>query len=88
MIAEMENRAPRIELELDLACPECGHGFLMPFDTTAFFLDELRISPAQLLREIHCLAFYYHWNEREILGLHRSRRRAYLALLSDTLRQE
>jgi len=88
VIAEMEGLAPRIELELDLTCPECRHDFLLPFDTTAFFLDELRISAGQLLREVHCLAFYYHWSESEILALDRDRRRAYLALLTDALRQE
>jgi hypothetical protein len=88
VITAMEKRAPRVELELDLRCPECSHAFVTPFDTTAFFLDELRITAAQLLREVHFLAFYYHWNESEILALVRDRRRAYLALLSDTLRQE
>ena len=61
---------------------------VMPFDPTAFFFEELRISAERLLREVHVLAFYYHWSESEILGLERDRRRAYLALLSDTLRQE
>jgi hypothetical protein len=88
VIAEMEARAPRIDLELDLSCPECGHGFLMPFDTTAFFLDELRTTAGQLLREVHCLALYYHWSEHEILALNRDRRRDYLALLSDLRREE
>ena len=88
VITAMEERAPRVELELDLRCPECSHAFVMPFDTTGFFLDELRITASKLLREVHSLAFYYHWHESEILGLLRDRRRAYLALLSDTLRQE
>jgi hypothetical protein len=88
VIEAMESRAPRVELELDLACPECRRGFVMPFDMTAFFLDELRTTAAQLLREVHGLAFYYHWSESEILGLRRDRRRIYLALLSDLLRQE
>jgi hypothetical protein len=88
VITAMEERASRVELELELSCPECTHAFVMPFDTTAFFLDELRITADQLLREVHFLAFYYHWNESEILGLVRDRRRSYLSLLSDTLRQE
>jgi hypothetical protein len=88
VIAAIEARAPRVELELDLGCPECGHAFVMPFDTTAFFLDELRITAGQLLREVHFLAFYYHWTESQILDLGRDRRRTYLSLLSDTLRQD
>jgi hypothetical protein len=88
VIAAIEERAPRVELELDLGCPECGFAFVTPFDTTAFFLDELRITAGQLLREVHFLAFYYHWTEPQILDLGRNRRRTYLSLLSDTLRQE
>jgi len=59
-----------------------------PFDTTAFFFSEMKINGGQLLREIHSLAFYYHWSEAEIMGLPRDRRRAYLGLLRDALRQE
>ena len=88
VITAMEERAPRIDLELELTCPECGHDFVMAFDTTAFFLDELHATASQLFREVHFLAFYYHWREPEILRLTRDRRRAYLSFLSDTLRQE
>ena len=87
-ITAIEERAPRIDLELELTCPECSHAFVTPFDTTAFFLDELRATTGQLFREVHFLAFYYHWKEPEILSLARDRRRAYLSFLSDTLRQE
>jgi len=87
VIAEMEQRAPEVELELDLTCPECSHHFLLPFDTTAFFFDEMALKGEDLLHEVHALAFYYHWSEREILKLDRRRRRAYLALLNESLRQ-
>ncbi len=82
----MEGQAPKIELELALSCPECAQEFIFPFDTTAFFLQELRSNGRNLLREIHGLAFCYHWSEAEILNLDRERRRAYLSLLSDELR--
>ncbi len=88
VIAEMERVAPRVELELDAVCPECGHSFIAPFDTTAFFFEEMRASRDQLLREFHALAFYYHWNEKDILSLGRDRRRTYLRLLSEALRQD
>jgi hypothetical protein len=88
VIAAMEEQAPRVELELELSCPECNHTFVQPFDTTAFFFDEIRSTAGQLLREVHLLAFYYHWSESEILSLARDRRRTYLSLLNDTLRQE
>jgi hypothetical protein len=85
VIDEMERLAPKVEIELAIACPECSQAFDLPFDTTAYFFREMRVSGKQLLREVHQLAFYYHWTESEILGLVRSRRRAYLEMLSETL---
>jgi hypothetical protein len=85
---EMERLAPRVELELDLTCPECGHAFVAPFDTTAFFFEEMKVGHGSLLREVHTLAFHYHWSERDILDLRRDRRRAYLELLSEALRRD
>jgi hypothetical protein len=84
----MEKLAPEVNLELELTCPECGHAFVEPFDVTAFFFQEMRINARLLLREIHHLAFYYHWDEATILSLTRERRRVYLALLSEALRQD
>lgn len=84
----MEQLAPEVNLELELTCPECAHSFVEPFDITAFFFQEMRVNAHLLLREIHHLAFYYHWNEVNILSLTRERRRAYLALLSEALRQD
>jgi hypothetical protein len=86
IVEEMERRAPRVELELDLVCPECSHSFVAPFDLTTFFFEEIRAGSRQLLREVHTLAFYYHWSESEILGLRRARRREYLSLLNEALR--
>jgi hypothetical protein len=86
IVTAMERLAPKVDLELDVICPECGHSFLMPFDTTSFILQEFRTSGQQLLREVHSLALLYHWSERDILGLRRDRRRAYLDLLSDAMR--
>jgi hypothetical protein len=84
---EIERHAPKVELELELLCPSCGHRFVVAFDTTAFFLQELRGNDRNLLREFHSLAFHYHWSHSEILGLDRERRRAYLSLLTDELRR-
>jgi hypothetical protein len=86
VIAEMDRRAPQIDLELDLTCPECGHSFTTPFDCTAFFFAEIRAQSRHLMREVHYLALHYHWSEAEILGLQCHRRRDYLALLNETLR--
>ena len=86
VIAEMDRLAPQIDLELELNCPECGHSFTTPFDSTAFFFSEIRAQSRHLMREVHYLALHYHWSEAEILDLQRARRRGYLALLNETLR--
>jgi hypothetical protein len=88
VIEAMEKLAPQLELELELVCPECGHTFMTLFDTTLFFLSEMSTNARQLVREVHHLAFHYHWSEAEILSLTRSRRHLYLSLLSETLRSQ
>lgn len=85
VISMMGSVAPAINLELDLVCPDCGHKFVFPFDTSSYFFEEMRAGGRQLLHEVHSLAFYYHWTESEILSLVRERRRSYLALLRETL---
>lgn len=86
VVEAMEHNAPQVDLELELTCPECGHEFTSPFDTTLFFFNEMRVNSDQLLHEVHLLAFYYHWREADILSMTRARRRKYLELLSDSLR--
>ena len=88
VIDAMEGIAPQLDIQLDLTCPECSHAFVSEFDTTAFFLQEMQRNCRLLLHEIHALALHYHWSEADILNFRRERRRAYLGLLSDTLRQE
>lgn len=86
VINEMNRLTPQIDLDLDLSCPECLHAFTSPFDCTAFFFSELRAQSRHLTREVHYLALHYHWSEADIMNLRRDRRRAYLALLNETLR--
>jgi hypothetical protein len=87
VIDAMDHAAPQVDIELDLKCPECGNNFTTPFDMTSFFFDEMRIAGKQFFREVHSLAFYYHWSESEILSMARERRRMYLSLLNDALRE-
>lgn len=83
VIDEMERRAPRVEIDLDLTCPECAHAFAATFDPAAFFIAEMASAHGTLLREVHQLAFSYGWSEAAILALDRGRRRAYLSLVAD-----
>ena len=84
----MERLSPKVEIELELTCPECGHSFSTDFDVASFFFAELAASQKTLLREVHHLAFHYGWSEEAILAMDRDRRRAYLSLLSDELKQD
>jgi hypothetical protein len=86
VIAAMEANAPRVDLDLELLCPECGQESVVPFDTTSFFIREMTSRRPYLLKEVHSLAWHYHWSEADIMSMTRSRRRAYLELLSEASR--
>lgn len=79
----IEEVAPAVELTAAGDCPECGAGFAIPLDLTGLFWSECRISRARLLREVHYLAFHYHWSEREIMAMPRSLRREYIGILAE-----
>lgn len=81
----MEEVAPQVTLTMDIRCPECGRAFEMPFDLQDFFFGELRTSRDLLYREVHYLAYHYHWSEREILELPREKRRGYIEVLADEI---
>lgn len=81
----IEEAAPRIDLEVELVCPECGAPFDVAFDAAALLLDDLGASRAALERELHLLALHYHWSLGELLGLTRPRRQRFLRLLADDL---
>jgi hypothetical protein len=83
--AALEERAPALDLEMALTCPECGRAFTAPLDITDFFFGELRTSRDLLYRQVHYIAFHYHWSEREILALPREKRLAYIDILADEI---
>jgi hypothetical protein len=79
---------PQAEILFDLRCPVCGESFGTSFDIGDYFFREICGREVELNREIHLLAFHYHWSEREILRLSRRTRLLYLDLLSSTLSEE
>lgn len=79
---EMERVAPAVDHELETPCSECGRPFAAAFDVRRFLFGELRTDVALLYREVHCLAYHYHWSEAEIMGMPRDRRRTYLDVLA------
>ena len=82
---QMEVVAPKVELTMAADCPECGREFATPFDIQGFFFGELRISLDLLYREVHYLAYHYHWSEREIMEMPRDKRRRYIEVLADEI---
>lgn len=77
----MEELSPLVSIDLNATCVECGRPSLTPVDLTSFFLDELQQSRRLLEREVHFIAWHYHWPEREILALTRRKRRRYIDLI-------
>jgi len=82
---EIEALVPGVELAMDLTCPGCGHAFVAEFDLSQFLLEDLRVAGGGLTRDVHKLAFYYHWAAPQILGLPHDKRRQYLDLIANEL---
>jgi hypothetical protein len=79
---------PLSNINLRLLCPECGHGFLASLPVEDFVLGELGMTGGQLEREVHWLAFNYHWTEDQILSLPSAKRKRYVELVNATLAGE
>jgi hypothetical protein len=83
--SRMEELAPRVELTMQGTCPECAGAFELPFDVQGFLFAELQTSRELLYREVHYLAYHYHWSEREIMAMPRHKRRKYIEVLADEI---
>jgi hypothetical protein len=84
----MSELDPQAELNLSLTCPACDRNFLAPFDAASYLFRELDGRAKGLYREVHLLAFYYHWSEAEIINMPDRKRRLYLELLEEALTEE
>lgn len=82
---QMEALAPSMDLTIDVSCSECGREFAVPFDLHGFLFGELRTSGDLLYREVHYLAYHYHWSEKEIMEMPRDKRHRYIEVLADEL---
>lgn len=78
---------PQAEIRMKFACLECKRPFCALFDASAYFFQEIAAGIKQLYREVHTLAFYYHWSEAEIIRMTRRKRQRYLRLLAEALAQ-
>ncbi len=88
LAAQMAVLDPQAELHLDLTCPACERPFSALLDAATFLFEELAGRSAHLYRQVHLLAFYYHWSEAEIMGMTAAKRQRYLDLLSEALGEE
>jgi hypothetical protein len=88
LAADMAALDPQAELMLNLTCPACGSTFISLFDTAMYFFQEIASRMKHLYREVHLLAFYYHWSEAEIMGMTARKRHRYLKLLAEALTEE
>jgi hypothetical protein len=75
--------APHVELKLAANCPECGREFMIPFDLHSYFFGEMLTDINLLYREVHYLAYHYHWSEQEIMEMPREKRHKYIEVLAD-----
>lgn len=76
--ARLETLAPLIDIDLDVACAECGHHARARFDIQSFVLQRLLDERDGVIGEIHALASGYGWSLQDILSLPRGLRRSFV----------
>ena len=76
--ARMALADPQGDVQLDVACSQCGHQWHAGFDIAAFFWTEIHAWAQRTLREVHALASAYGWRETDILAMSAWRRQFYL----------
>jgi hypothetical protein len=77
----MRNIAPILDMDLDLHCSECQALQKVHFDIQSYLLYAIKQEQNQFVTEVHRLACAYGWSLNEILGLSRSSRKAFVALV-------
>lgn len=77
----MAQADPQADVQLALACPQCGHSWHSTLDIASFFWSEINAWARRLLNDVHTLASAYGWRETEILSLSAARRQAYLEVV-------
>ena len=83
--ARMAELDPHAEIIVTANCETCGGSFNFVFDAASYLSQELQNESERLYREVHLLAFHYHWSLTEILGLTTQERRRFLSLLEQEL---
>jgi hypothetical protein len=86
--SKLEDLDPQADIVLDLTCPACKLRFKTPFFIDDFMAREVRSRAPQLERDVHWIAFNYHWSEQEILSLPVRQRGKYVELINRTIAGE
>jgi hypothetical protein len=73
----LEQMAPQTADTVSVSCPYCNHHQQIKVDSYAWITRKTQ----SLDEEVHSLASNYHWSERDILELPRTRRKRYLQLI-------
>ena len=81
----MDNASSLVKMDMQATCPECGRKFTLPFDLQEYFFNKLGIEQDVLFREVHYLAYHYHWSEQEIMKFSRQKRHQYIGVLSEEI---
>ncbi len=79
----MADKDPQADLQIDLACPDCGHAWSLSFDILPYLWEEVHDRALRTLRDVAVLAARFGWPEHEILSLSRYRRNLYLTMLQE-----
>lgn len=82
---KMEEIDPLSNMTLDILCPECNKNLHISFPSEEFILQEILNNSKNLDNQIHLIAFYYGWNEADILSLPVNRRKKFIRLINATL---
>ncbi len=84
---QMTRLDPQLDTDFDARCPECGKDFTVHFDIQDFLLCEISAAGDQLYRQVHTLAWYYHWSEAEIMAMPMQKRCMYIKMLSESVNE-
>jgi hypothetical protein len=82
---EMEKLAPHADVEVEATCPECGRLFSGQAAWPTYCLGDMMSQSAGLERDVHLLAWHYHWSESDVLSMPRAKRRRYIDLIEEEL---
>jgi hypothetical protein len=73
---------PHAEVLIEVACPDCGHGWEAALDLPSFVWHDIERAARAVLLDVAALARAYGWSEIDILRMGSRKRRLYRELAS------